>query len=216
MDANEPRTRMEAAFGERTSHPEREYRRALRDFAELTQHRLASRLTSITAGITALQELDDHLDPEIRHEVLAALQRTASELEVAVIHPELANDGDGDGVVPRMDGADLAELLVADVVHAEQHARSINERLFMQVASSPEAPVDFLCECWAIECSATVTLPMADYWIVHARHDQFVVAPGHDLPSLEQVVERHGDWWVVRTTSEALRTALDRRLRTLG
>jgi hypothetical protein len=58
-------------------------------------------------------------------------------------------------------------------------------------------------------------MPMADYWIVHARHDQFVVASGHDLPSVEQVVERHPGWWVVRKTAAAMRTALDERMRML-
>jgi signal transduction histidine kinase len=216
MSSDPPKTRTTMPLSGEAAQPERVYRRAMRDFSQIARHRLAAPLTSMAAGIEALQELDDHLDEDTRREVLAALQKTACELETAILHPELTRDGAGDGAVPRLDGTQLAQLLVADIVEAEQHARAINERLFMQVADRAEQPVDFLCECWAIECQETVTLPMADYWIVHARHDQFVVAPGHELPAVEQVVERHGDWWVVRKSAEVMRTALHHRLGALS
>lgn len=216
MNSHDPRSHDSEPAGSAAAHPDRVYRRAMRDFSHMARNRLAAPLTSMAAGIRALQELDDHLDEETRREVLAALQQTATELEVAVLHPELANDGNGNGTVPRLDETELTQLLVADIVQAEQHARAINERLFMQVPDRAEQPVEFLCECWAIECQETVTMPMADYWIVHARHDQFVVAPGHDLRSVEDVIERHADWWVVRKSGDAMRTALQHRLRSLG
>lgn len=197
------------------SHPATsEYRRALRDYTQLTRHRLANPLTAITAGIETLRELDEQLEPEVREHLLDALQRTAAQLEMAVLHPELAPDAeDGDGGGLSLDGRALADLLVADAVEAEQHARTINEELFAKVATKPEQPTRFLCECWAMECAEHVTLSLADYFIVHARHDQFVIAPGHDMPSVEHVTERRDDWWVVRKTPEALRTAIDERTR---
>ena len=188
----------------------------MRDFTHLNQRRLGTHLTAITGGLTALRDLDVELDRSIRAKLLDSLLDVASDLERVVLHPETARDGAGDGAIGELDGAQLAELLVADIVHAEQHARAINERIFTKLAGSPEEPVEFLCECWAIECDQVVTLPMADYWIVHSRHDQFVIAPGHDMPSIEQVVERHGDdWWVVRKAPATMRATLDHRLRTL-
>jgi hypothetical protein len=198
-----------------TTRPEREYRRAMRDFTQLSRRRLSNHLTAITGGLTALRDLDEHLDRRVRGQLLESLLDAAADLERVVLHPELARDGDGDGAVIDLDDAQLAEVLVADIVHAEQHARTINERLFTQLAATPEQPVDFLCECWALECEETVTLPMADYWIVHARHDQFVIAPGHDMPTVEQVVEQRDSWWVVRKSAASMQSALDHRLRAL-
>ena len=187
----------------------------MRDFTHLNQRRLGARLTAITGALTVLRDLDVDLDRGVRAKLLESLLDAAVDLERVVLHPETARDGAGDGL-GELDGAQLAELLVADIVHAEQHARAINERIFARLADGPEEPVEFLCECWAMECDEVVTLPMADYWIVHSRHDQFVIAPGHDMPSVEQVVERHGDaWWVVRKDPATMRSALDHRLRTL-
>lgn len=187
-----------------------EYRRALHDYTQLTRRRLANPLTAIAAGVATLRELDDQLDDEVRHELLASLERTARQLEVSVLHPELGIEDGADGSLLGLDAQTLADLVVADAVEAEQHARTLNERLFAQVAQSPDTPIRFLCECWAMECTEQVTMTLADYFIVHARHDQFVIAPHHDLPTVEHVTERRDGWWVVRKTPQALRTALER------
>lgn len=221
-ERSRPDLRSPASVPRGAPHVTREYRRALRDFTQLTRRRLANPLTAIAAGVTVLRELEDELDPEVRQELLRCLQRTAAGVEREVLHPELAGagfgsgngggDGSGSGSIPGLDARQLADLLVADAVEAEQHARGINERLFSQVSATPEQPIEFLCECWALECDEHVRLPIVDYFIVHARHDQFVIAPGHDLEAVEHVMERHEGWWVVRKTADAMRTAMDERI----
>lgn len=54
------------------------------------------------------------------------------------------------------------------------------------------------CECGAFPaCDAKLTLPIEDYERVRAQADRFAVAPGHESPELETVVERHETWFVV-------------------
>lgn len=188
------------------------YRRALRGYTELTRRRLANPLTAITASVNTLRELDSDLAPDVREALLASLERTARQLEVSVLHPELGLDGSVDGALQDLDEQDLADMVVAEAVEAEQHARTVNERLFAQVTQQPDASIRFLCECGDRDCAEQVTMSLSEYFLVHARHDQFVICPHHDLPTVEHVTERRDGWWVVRKTPQALRTALEARV----
>ena len=58
--------------------------------------------------------------------------------------------------------------------------------------------VEIHCECGAFPaCNAKLTLPPAGYERVRSQADRFAVAPGHESPELETVVERHETWLVV-------------------
>jgi hypothetical protein len=52
--------------------------------------------------------------------------------------------------------------------------------------------VDLVCECSSATCMKVVTLPRDDYEAVRAKPTQFVVTPGHEDPSIEDV-EKHGE-----------------------
>jgi signal transduction histidine kinase len=65
---------------------EEEYARALADYRRLARHRLATPLTVLRSGITALRSLD--LDPRQRQEVLDALERESRRLEEVALEPE--------------------------------------------------------------------------------------------------------------------------------
>ena len=60
-----------------------------------------------------------------------------------------------------------------------------------------DEPVPFACECDDADCARAVEMPLADYERVSAPTDQFVVAPGHEDPEVEVVVETHGSYLVV-------------------
>ena len=185
-----------------------EYRRALRDYTQLTRHRLANPLTAITVGIQTLRDLD--LDEATRLEVLDAMHETAARLERAVLHPELLSPEEAGLVpVPTLSDSELAQQLQADAVHAEIRAREVNRSLLEHVAAGPDRDqeVGFLCECWATECVETISLPLDRYFAVHQRPDQFVICPGHDLPTVEYDFDRDDDHWIVRKTERALDTA---------
>lgn len=54
------------------------------------------------------------------------------------------------------------------------------------------------CECGAFPaCNAKLGLAVEDYQRIRSQDDRFAVAPGHESPELETVVERHETWLVV-------------------
>jgi hypothetical protein len=55
----------------------------------------------------------------------------------------------------------------------------------------------FFCECSDAECLSRLPLDHDEYDRVHRRADHFVVAPGHETPGVEDVVERLDGWLVV-------------------
>lgn len=180
-----------------------EYRRALLDYTQLVRHRLANPLTALTAGVATLRDLDLGLDRETRLEILDAMIETAARLERAVLHPELDTGVEGElQVVPEV--SDLTGMLEIVAVKSEQHSRDINDRIVAQVDSFGARTVEVFCECWAPQCKATMTMPLREYFSIHEREDRFVIAPGHDLPSIEDVIDRHDDLWVVQKKPEAL------------
>lgn len=78
--------------------------------------------------------------------------------------------------------------------HVNLQMRSLDVKL----DSVRGEPHDFLCECGAIDCSERIPLTLDDYERIHADPAQFVIVEGHEEPSVEDVVERHGDYAVVR------------------
>jgi hypothetical protein len=69
---------------------------------------------------------------------------------------------------------------------------------------------EFLCECSNIDCTLRLPLTLAAYERVRVDPTQFVVAPGHDLPEIEDVVHRADGYQVVRKHGEAAELAEDR------
>lgn len=61
----------------------------------------------------------------------------------------------------------------------------------------PDEPVPFACECDDSACARAVELPLADYERAVKPHDQFVVVPGHEDPSVERVIEENRGYLVV-------------------
>jgi hypothetical protein len=59
-------------------------------------------------------------------------------------------------------------------------------------------PHDFLCECGRIDCSERIPLTLGEYERIHADSAQFAIVDGHEEPSVEDVVERHAVYAVVR------------------
>lgn len=190
---------------ERTSA---EYRRALRDYTQLTRHRLANPLTALTGGVATLIDLDGVLDAETRMQVLHAMRDTAERLERAVLHPELVSDEEVElRPVPELSRHTVARMIGADAVEAEQHFREINEAVIEQVGAAVDHELEVFCECWAMDCTSRVRLSIGDYFGIHDREDQFVISPGHVLPTVEHVVDRREEWWVVRKFEQAMQAA---------
>jgi hypothetical protein len=86
------------------------------------------------------------------------------------------------------------------VAENEALFRDINERVVAlperQEASAAEKLM-FYCECGDAKCFEHVRLTLAEYQALRANAARFAVAPGHELPDVERVVERHAGYFVV-------------------
>ena len=60
----------------------------------------------------------------------------------------------------------------------------------------------YQCECSDLKCREKVRLSCADYERVRAVSTHFFIAPGHDVPDVERVVESHPGWAVVEKDPE--------------
>ena len=83
--------------------------------------------------------------------------------------------------------------------------REVNERiaektmdLGIRGLAGEDETSEYLCACGRPDCDESLNLTLAQLEEAHARPDQFVVAPGHDLPEIEEVVAEHDEYCVVR------------------
>jgi hypothetical protein len=77
--------------------------------------------------------------------------------------------------------------------------RSVNENIEGAAQSSQldEHVFEFFCECSNLDCTLLLPLTLSEYERVRADPRQFVVAPGHELPDIEIVVDRSSAYQVV-------------------
>jgi hypothetical protein len=59
-------------------------------------------------------------------------------------------------------------------------------------------PIPLVCECADGGCLTVIEVTPDEWSAAHRRADQFVVAPDHIVPDLEQVVDRAPGYWTVR------------------
>jgi hypothetical protein len=86
--------------------------------------------------------------------------------------------------------------------------RELNERIEAGHWPGEEATgVAFRCECGDLGCNLLLELAPADYERVRAHPRRFIVAPGHERPEVETVVDRAGDYLVIEKLAEAGRIA---------
>ena len=78
--------------------------------------------------------------------------------------------------------------------------REVNERVRDLVP--PEGGIDFICECGDEGCIEQVTLTGEEYERVRADPVQFFVRLGHQIPEVEEVVEEHDHYLLVRKHAE--------------
>lgn len=91
----------------------------------------------------------------------------------------------------------------------EAQFRDINESLrdgLEQLTRLPDE-LEMVCECGHLECRRTVPVGPAAYERVRANARRFLVVPGHEMPDVERVVERHDAYLVVEKVAEGARIA---------
>lgn len=93
------------------------------------------------------------------------------------------------------DGKSEERRFVARAASAEVNGRRVNEAIERGTESAREAV--FVCECGNLGCTATVELTIPAYEGVRSSFDRFLVIPGHEIESVEDVIERHDGYLVV-------------------
>lgn len=68
-------------------------------------------------------------------------------------------------------------------------------------------PIAFRCECGRLGCSLMIELAADDYERIRAHPRRFLIAPDHDIPDAEAVIETHENYVVVEKRDEAGRLA---------
>jgi len=60
----------------------------------------------------------------------------------------------------------------------------------------------FYCECSNIDCNQRIEMASAEYERIHLNPKRFIVVKGHEVPAIEDVVERHDIYNVVEKLTE--------------
>ena len=77
--------------------------------------------------------------------------------------------------------------------------REVNERLeeLAQGFAHPET-LDLICECGNASCASRIEMDPEEYEQVRSDPTTFAVAQGHQIPDVEEIVERRKRYDVVR------------------
>ena len=78
--------------------------------------------------------------------------------------------------------------------------REVNERVREVVSEQPSArsEMNILCECGTPDCTTEIPIAPSDYEDLRREATLFAVVPGHIAKDVEQVVEHHDEYDVVR------------------
>jgi hypothetical protein len=93
------------------------------------------------------------------------------------------------------------------VARNEALFREVNERI-NDVAQDAETLI-LLCECGDLECRETLEMTPAEYEVVRAEGEFFLIIPGHEDLTLERVIERRTRCLVVEKLGEGGDVARD-------
>ena len=91
----------------------------------------------------------------------------------------------------------------------EVRFRALNERLREGSGTwePGEGRLELVCECGDEDCTLGIRLSPHEYEVVRREETQFVLAPGHERPEVEDVVVEQEGWIVVRKRGEAAEIA---------
>lgn len=82
----------------------------------------------------------------------------------------------------------------------EARFREINESAQPQRRSRGTGR--FVCECADRGCMAWLDVPLEEYALVRQNERRFIVAPTHEIPGAETVVERKDGYFVIEKPDE--------------
>lgn len=112
----------------------------------------------------------------------------------------------------------MDESLTAERVgRNEALFRQVNEQveeLSRTLSNRGDPTMNVVCECGDLGCVAGLVVSLAAYERVRSDPALFFVQPGHELPDVEEVVEKQAGYHIVRKrsgTPEEIATETDPR-----
>jgi hypothetical protein len=87
--------------------------------------------------------------------------------------------------------------------------REVNERI-EELAESFDLmdELSILCECGSDQCDERIALSEDEYEKLRRIPTRFAVRPGHEIPEVERVVERHDAFVVVEKFGDSAQAAI--------
>lgn len=76
----------------------------------------------------------------------------------------------------------------------EMHAEDGN----FDLMKDEDLELHFNCECSDENCVARIPLALTKYQEIHKKRDVFIIIPGHEVDSIEKVVDKTSAYTVVR------------------
>lgn len=98
------------------------------------------------------------------------------------------------------------------LAHNEAMFRSVNETIEKTAVENRYSAGDlpsFVCECADAGCGDLIQMSLTQYEDVRRNPNHFFVMPGHDVASIENVVERYDDFVVVEKLGKGRDAAED-------
>ena len=83
------------------------------------------------------------------------------------------------------------------MARTEAAFREVNEAIATTAERFDAERTDFVCECADPGCAHRLTAELDEYEKVRREPTRFLLAPGHDEPKIERVVERKREYHVV-------------------
>lgn len=65
------------------------------------------------------------------------------------------------------------------------------------IISRDDLPLQFYCECSDENCRKRVQIRPSRYNEIHIQRDRFVVVPGHETLTIEMIVGKEADFYIV-------------------
>ena len=83
--------------------------------------------------------------------------------------------------------------------------REVNEQIrnLTDELAAGDSTITVICECGNADCTEPIELHRPDYERVRGDSLLYVIASGHELPQVEEVVERRNGWEIVRKLGTA-------------
>ena len=87
--------------------------------------------------------------------------------------------------------------------------RDVNERIAESAGRFDADRTEFVCECADPNCTHRVEVTLEEYEEVRSHGARFLLAPGHDHPDIERVVERRHRFDIVEKVHAGVRRTVE-------